>query len=123
MFQVKPRRHAGCAQPLGVDPLLSGICGGDLSELLLHTDMRVYPLGIPGQGSGRCFLGHEVVGDVIEIGLAVSRFPVGDRVVYEGSARCRTQARRSKAIIQILSRKPRGTAAMDRPHHPAHPLP
>jgi threonine dehydrogenase-like Zn-dependent dehydrogenase len=68
-----------------VRPRLSGICGSDLSELFLHTDMRVYPLAIPGQGSGRYYLGHEVVGDVVEVGPGVTRVQVGDRVVNEGS--------------------------------------
>jgi threonine dehydrogenase-like Zn-dependent dehydrogenase len=53
--------------------------------LLLHTDMRVYPLAIPGQGSGRYYLGHEAVSDVVEVGPAVTRVRVGDRVVGEGS--------------------------------------
>lgn len=69
-----------------VRPRLSGICGSDLTELLLHTDMRVYPLAIPGQASGRYYLGREAVSDVIEVGSAVTEFKVGDRVVGEGSA-------------------------------------
>jgi threonine dehydrogenase-like Zn-dependent dehydrogenase len=68
-----------------VRPRLSGICGSDLSELLLHTDMRVYPLAIPGQGAGRYYLGHEAVSDVVEVGPAVTKVQVGDRVVGEGS--------------------------------------
>jgi threonine dehydrogenase-like Zn-dependent dehydrogenase len=68
-----------------VRPRLSGICGSDLTELFLHTDMRVYPLAIPGQSSGRFYLGHEAVSDVIQVGPAVTKFAVGDRVVGEGS--------------------------------------
>jgi threonine dehydrogenase-like Zn-dependent dehydrogenase len=68
-----------------VRPRLSGICGSDLSELFLHTDMKVYPLAVPGQGTGRYYLGHEVVGDVVEVGPDVTRFRVGDRVINEGS--------------------------------------
>lgn len=68
-----------------VRPRLSGICGSDLSELLLHTDMKVYPLAIPGQGSGHYYLGHETIGDVVEVGPGVTKFHVGDRVVSEGS--------------------------------------
>jgi threonine dehydrogenase-like Zn-dependent dehydrogenase len=84
MFDI-PRPGLENPNWVRVRPRLSGICGSDLSELFLHTDMRVYPLAIPGHGSGRYYLGHEVVGDVVEIGPAVSRVRLGDRVVNEGS--------------------------------------
>jgi threonine dehydrogenase-like Zn-dependent dehydrogenase len=84
MFDV-PRPKLEHPHWVRARPHLSGICGSDLSELLLHTDMRVYPLAIPGQGSGRYYLGHEAVGEVVEVGSAVTRFKVGDRVVSEGS--------------------------------------
>jgi threonine dehydrogenase-like Zn-dependent dehydrogenase len=84
MFDI-PRPKLEHPHWVRVRPRLSGICGSDLSELLLHTDMRVYPLAIPGQGSGRYYLGHEAVGDVVEVGPAVTKVQVGDRVVGEGS--------------------------------------
>ncbi len=85
MFDI-PRPELDNPHWVRVRPRLSGICGSDLSELFLDTDMRVYPLAIPGQGSGRYYLGHEAVSQVIEAGPAVTRFQVGDRVVGEGSA-------------------------------------
>lgn len=84
MFDI-PRPKLENPHWVRVRPRLSGICGSDLSELFLHTDMRVYPLAIPGQGSGRFYLGHEAVSDVIEVGPAVTQIKVGDRVVGEGS--------------------------------------
>jgi threonine dehydrogenase-like Zn-dependent dehydrogenase len=85
MFDI-PRPELENPHWVRVRPRLSGICGSDLSELFLHTDMRVYPLAIPGQSSGRYYLGHEAVSEVLEIGPAVTKFQVGDRVVGEGSA-------------------------------------
>jgi threonine dehydrogenase-like Zn-dependent dehydrogenase len=91
--RISPLRMFDIPQPkldhphwVRVRPRLSGICGSDLTELFLHTDMRVYPLAIPGQGSGRFYLGHEAVSDVIEVGPAVTKVKAGDRVVGEGSA-------------------------------------
>jgi threonine dehydrogenase-like Zn-dependent dehydrogenase len=85
MFEI-PRPELDHPHWVRVRPRFSGICGSDLSELFLDTDMRVYPLAIPGQGSGRYYLGHEAVSEVIEVGPAVTNFQVGDRVVGEGSA-------------------------------------
>jgi threonine dehydrogenase-like Zn-dependent dehydrogenase len=58
-----------------------GICASDLSLLLMKVDPQVAPAALPG--NTRFYLGHEVIGEVTEIGDAVSRFKVGDRVVME----------------------------------------
>jgi threonine dehydrogenase-like Zn-dependent dehydrogenase len=58
-----------------------GICATDLSLLQVKVSPGVAPAALPG--NTRFYLGHEVVGEVVEIGSQVSRFQVGDRVVME----------------------------------------
>ncbi len=59
------------------------------AALTCGTDLKVYRRGhharmitLPGP------LGHELAGDVVEVGSAVSSFAVGDRVVAANSAPC-----------------------------------
>jgi threonine dehydrogenase-like Zn-dependent dehydrogenase len=70
-----------------------GICATDLSLVNVEADPRVAPAAEPG--IQRVYLGHEAVGEVVEIGPEVDRFKVGDRVVIEarpvGSPNCHTQ--------------------------------
>jgi threonine dehydrogenase-like Zn-dependent dehydrogenase len=70
-----------------------GICATDLSLLFVKADPRVSPAALPGLN--RIYLGHEAVGEVIDLGPQVERFNVGDRVVIEarpgGSPNCFTQ--------------------------------
>jgi threonine dehydrogenase-like Zn-dependent dehydrogenase len=58
-----------------------GIDGTDLSFLHLDVDLSVAPAALPGIRG--FFLGHEVVGEVVETGPEVNRFKLGDRVVME----------------------------------------
>lgn len=69
-----------------------GICETDLCLLFIDADVGIGPAALPG--TERFFLGHEVVGDVVEVGSRVSRFKVGDKVVMESrfaGANCHTQ--------------------------------
>ena len=56
-----------------------GICATDLSvvNVDLHPSIAIAPL----PGIQRVFLGHEVVGTVLEIGSGVTQFRAGDRVI------------------------------------------
>jgi len=47
------------------------------------VDPRVSPAALPG--TGRIYLGHEVVGEVTEIGSDVTTLKVGDRVIFEST--------------------------------------
>lgn len=71
-----------------VKPRLAGICGSDLHLVFIEGDLRVAPAALPGHK--RSYLGHEVVGDVTEVGPEVSRFRVGDRVVLQKGNDCLT---------------------------------
>lgn len=69
-----------------------GVCASDISLLKVKADPQVAPAALPG--NTRFYLGHEVVGRVIEVGPKVSRFQVGDRVVMESrftGPNCHTQ--------------------------------
>ncbi len=70
-----------------------GICATDLALLKAEADPRISGAAVPG--IQRIYLGHEVVGEVVEVGAGVTRAKVGDRVVIEarpfGSPNCHTQ--------------------------------
>lgn len=77
---------------LRVRNLQCGICASDLSLLYVKADPGVAPAALPG--NQRFYLGHEVVGEVVEVGPQVTRFAVGDRVAMESrfmGPNCHTQ--------------------------------
>ena len=61
---------------------LCGICGSDLHQIFLDADLEVAPLALPT--TRRIYLGHEMVGEVVEIGSQVRGLHTGDRVVRWG---------------------------------------
>ena len=63
---------------------MCGICGSDLHQLTVDAGLDVAPLALPAHK--RIFLGHEMVGEVVEVGSAVSDFQLGDSVVRWGRA-------------------------------------
>jgi threonine dehydrogenase-like Zn-dependent dehydrogenase len=71
---------------------LCGICGSDLHQLFLDAGLDVAPVALPSHQ--RSYLGHEMVGEVVEVGTAVEDFRVGDRVVRWGRAEdCKARGR------------------------------
>jgi threonine dehydrogenase-like Zn-dependent dehydrogenase len=60
---------------------LCGICASDLHLLLAEADPKVAPAALPG--TERIYLGHELVGEVTEVGAEVARLKVGDRVTLD----------------------------------------
>jgi len=66
-----------------VKPLMSGVCGSDLA-VLSSTGSRY----LSALTSFPFIPGHEVVGEVIEVGTTVSRVNIGDRVVLEPALGC-----------------------------------
>jgi threonine dehydrogenase-like Zn-dependent dehydrogenase len=63
---------------------LCGICGSDLHQLFVDADLTVAPVALPSHQ--RIYLGHEMVGEVVEVGEAVTELETGDRVVRWGRA-------------------------------------
>lgn len=63
---------------------LCGICGSDLHQIFLDASLDVAPTALPAHR--RIYLGHEMVGEVTEVGGGVQDFRIGDRVVRWGRA-------------------------------------
>ena len=61
-----------------VKNLSCGLCGTDLHFMFMDLDPRCFPAAIPGVK--RKFLGHELLGRVIEAGAEAGDFSPGDRV-------------------------------------------
>lgn len=66
---------------------LAGICGSDLHLVFADGDLRIAPAALPAH-TGDNYPGHEVVGEVIEIGDQVQNLRVGDRVVLQSGPNC-----------------------------------
>ncbi len=60
---------------------LSGICGSDLTIFFLNTNPKISAAALPGMS--RLFLGHEICGEVIEMGKEVNNLKPGQRVVFQ----------------------------------------
>ena len=60
---------------------LAGICGSDLHLLRVDADPRMSAAALPA--TERVYLGHEVVGEITEVGAEVTRWRVGDRVIMD----------------------------------------
>jgi threonine dehydrogenase-like Zn-dependent dehydrogenase len=97
---------------------LCGICGSDLHQLFVDASLDVAPVALPSHR--RIYLGHEMVGQVVEVGGAVRGFQIGDRVVRWGRADdcqargraelCAPCARGHRVLCQFASEP--------REHHP-----
>jgi threonine dehydrogenase-like Zn-dependent dehydrogenase len=66
------------ADEILINPILTAICGTDVSFFAGHRSPPAYPV----------ILGHEVVGKVIAMGVAVTNFSVGQRVIVEPNYPC-----------------------------------
>ncbi len=67
---------------------LAGICGSDLHLVFTDGDPRLAVAAIPKHTHS--YPGHEVVGEVIEVGSEVRDLQVGDRVVKQSEVNCLT---------------------------------
>ncbi len=71
---------------------LCGICGSDLHQIFLDADLDVAPIALPSHH--RIYLGHEMVGEITELGTDVTGLKVGQRVVRWGRGDdCRARGR------------------------------
>ena len=90
---------------------LCGICGSDLHQLFVDAGLDVAPVALPSHQ--RTYLGHEMVGEVVEVGGAVTDHRLGDRVVRWGRADdclargrselCPACARGHRVLCQVAS--------------------
>jgi L-iditol 2-dehydrogenase len=67
-----------------VRPRLSGFCGSDLSIVKCHENLTLQPFS-----SFPFVMGHEVCGELAEVGQAVDGFAPGDRVIVMPILSCR----------------------------------
>lgn len=69
-----------------VKNIQTGICGSDMTfyTCAQSASMAMYPIPC----SDITFLGHETVGEVVEVGSAVTKVKVGDRVVLKEYMQC-----------------------------------
>ncbi len=65
-----------------VNNRMCGICGSDLHQIFVDASLDVAPVALPSHR--RTYLGHEMVGDVVEAGSAVTGIGLGSRVVRWG---------------------------------------
>lgn len=65
---------------------LSGVCGSDVATITAKGSPYFSPFT-----STPFVLGHEIVGDIAEIGDAVNNFSVGERVVIEPALSCKVR--------------------------------
>jgi threonine dehydrogenase-like Zn-dependent dehydrogenase len=97
---------------------LCGICGSDLHQIFVDASLDVAPVALPSHS--RTYLGHEMVGEVLEVATGVEGFKAGDRVVRWGRAEdCR--ARGSAELCPACARGHRVLcqfASEPREHHP-----
>ena len=68
-----------------VKNLLGGICGSDLHQLEVDVS---YMSSILAKKMNPFPIGHEVIGEIQEIGEQITDFKIGDRVVYNPVASC-----------------------------------
>lgn len=97
---------------------LCGICGSDLHQLFVDAALDVAPVALPSHR--RAYLGHEMVGEIVQVGEAVRALRVGDRVVRWGRADdclsrgreelCPACARGHRVLCEVASEP--------RKHHP-----
>ncbi len=80
-----PTRYAEVPEPeipnprwLKVRNMACGICGSDIHFIFMEMDPKSFPAATPG--IARKYLGHELVGEVMEVGDDVDGFQKGDRV-------------------------------------------
>ncbi len=86
--QNLPRQPLPAANWVRVRNRLAGICGSDLHMIHVDGDPRIAPAALPGHRLS--YPGHEVVGEVIEVGDEVQYLQVGDRVTLQSGPNCIT---------------------------------
>ena len=84
--QNVPRQSLPSQNWVRVRNRLAGICGSDLHLIYTDGDFRIAPAALPNHQ--RSYPGHEVVGEVIEVGEDVTQLRVGDRVVLQNGPNC-----------------------------------
>lgn len=82
---ISPTRYGEVPEPeipnprwLKVRNRSAGLCGTDIHLIFMEMDPKIFPAATPG--IARKYLGHELVGEVVDAGDEVDNFQIGDRV-------------------------------------------
>lgn len=82
---ISPTRYAEVPEPqipnsrwLKVKNKACGLCGSDIHFIFMEMDPKSFPAATPGVS--RKYLGHELIGEVVETGDDAGGFKKGDRV-------------------------------------------
>src|SRR6266851_4107963 len=86
--QNLPRQPLPAAHWVRVRNRLAGVCGSDLHMIYVDGDFHIAPAALPTHRHS--YPGHEVVGEVIEVGDEVQHLHVGDRVILQSGPNCIT---------------------------------
>jgi L-iditol 2-dehydrogenase len=81
-----PERELPGSEWVRVQNLITGICGADISLYFVKASPRISIAALPGVP--RAFMGHELVGKVIETGKDVKQLKHGDRVTLQRYLPC-----------------------------------
>jgi len=84
--QNLPRQPLPAPNWVRVRNHLAGVCGSDLHQIYVDGDFRIAPAALPNHRHS--YPGHEVVGEIIEVGDDVQHLHVGDRVVLQSGPNC-----------------------------------
>jgi len=84
--QNLPRQQLPASNWVRVRNHLAGISGSDLHLVYVDEDFSIAPAALPSRRYS--YPGHEVVGEVIEVGDDVQYLHVGDRVVLQNDPNC-----------------------------------
>lgn len=86
LSRLSPLRYAEVEEPeipgpnwVKVKNRMCGLCGSDVHFIFLEIDPGVAPAAVPPLP--RKFLGHEMVGEVVDAGEGAGAFRPGDRVI------------------------------------------
>jgi threonine dehydrogenase-like Zn-dependent dehydrogenase len=82
---LSPVRYGDVPEPaipngrwMKVKNKVCGLCGTDIHFIFMELDPKTFSAAVPG--IERKFLGHELLGEVVELGDEVKDFSVGDRI-------------------------------------------
>ena len=69
-----------------VRPMLTGICGSDIALFFIKAGLRISMAAMPP--FPKVFMGHEMIGAVVETGSGVAGLKAGDRVAMQRYTQC-----------------------------------
>lgn len=85
LWPFSPVRYGSVDEPeipnprwLKIRNLACGLCGTDIHFIFMDMDPKSFPAATPG--IRRKYLGHELVGEIVEVGDEAGEFVEGDRV-------------------------------------------